>query len=63
MPPGEVIGRVREAGLQFDPATGVGVVLLMLSGLAIGGRFGVVAIGRDGEETQRLFDAVPGALR
>jgi hypothetical protein len=41
----------------------VGVVLLMLSGLAIDGRFGVVAIGRDGLEAQRLFDAVPGALR
>lgn len=63
LPPGEVIRRVRDAGLQFDPETGVGIVLLMLSGLSIDGRFGVVAIGRDGEEAQRLFDAVPEALR
>lgn len=42
---------------------GTGVVLLMLSGLALDGRFGMVALGRDGEEAQRLFGAVPGALR
>jgi hypothetical protein len=60
--PAEVIGRVQAAGLQFDPATGVGVVLLMLSGLAIDGRFAVVAIGRDRAEAQRLFDAVPEAV-
>ena len=38
--------RSREAGLEFDHATGTGVVLHMLSGLAIDGRFGVTAIGR-----------------
>jgi hypothetical protein len=62
MPPGEVIAGVREAGLQFDPVTGVGVVLLMLSGLAIDGRFAAVAIGRDEAEAQKLFDAIPGAV-
>ncbi len=60
--PSEVIRRVREAGLQFDPATRTGVVLLMLSGLAIDGRFAVVAIGRDEAEAQRLKDAVPAAV-
>jgi hypothetical protein len=61
-PPAEVIAAVREAGLQFDPGTGVGVVLLMLSGLAIDGRFAAVAIGRDEAEAQRLFDAIPAAV-
>jgi hypothetical protein len=60
--PSEVIRRVREAGLQFDPATGTGVVLLMLSGLAIDGRFAVVAIGRDEQEAQQVMGAVPGAV-
>ncbi|TNC48282.1 carboxylate-amine ligase [Rubellimicrobium rubrum] len=62
LPPAEVIGRVREAGLQFDPVQGTGVVLLMLSGLSIDGRFAAVAIGRDEAEAQRLKDAVPRAL-
>lgn len=61
-PPSEVIGRVRAAGLQFDPAQGTGVVLLMLSGLSIDGRFAAVAIGRDGTEAQALMDALPPAL-
>lgn len=60
--PAEAIRRVREAGLGFDHAEGVGVVLLMLSGLAIDGRLCAVAIGRDGAEAQGLFDALPGAL-
>jgi hypothetical protein len=34
----------------------------MLSGLAIDGRLSAVAIGRDGDEAQRMFDALPGAL-
>ena len=62
LPPAEAIRKVREAGLGFDHATGVGVVLLMLSGLAIDGRLCAVAIGRDGAEAQHLFDALPGAL-
>ena len=60
--PAEVIRRVREAGLQFDPVRGTGVVLLMLSGLAIDGRFAAVAIGRDEGEAQRLKNAVPRAV-
>ena len=63
LPPAEVIGRVREAGLQFDHAAGVGVVLLMLSGLAIDGRFAAVAIGRDAGEAQRMLDGVDIAMR
>ncbi len=60
--PTEVIGRVQEAGLQFDPDRGTGVVLLMLSGLAIDGRFAVVAIGQDEHEAQSLKNAVPRAV-
>jgi hypothetical protein len=62
-PPAEVIGRVRDAGLQFNPATGTGVVLLMLSGLSVDGRISTVAIGRDEAEARRLSEAVPDALR
>ncbi len=60
--PTEVIARIRQAGLQFDPTRGTGVVLLMLSGLAIDGRFAVVAIGRDQGEAQNLMSAVPRAV-
>jgi hypothetical protein len=58
LPTGEVIRRVREAGLQFDHGQGTGVVLLMLSGLAIDGRFGYLAIGRNCGEAQSLADEV-----
>jgi PGM1 C-terminal domain len=51
---GEVIAAVRRAGLQFDPAKGAGVVLHMLSCLAIDGRFGLTAIGRSPEEAADL---------
>lgn len=61
-PPGEVIHAVRKAGLQFDHATGTGVVLLMLSGLAVDGRFGYVAIGHDPAEAQRLADELVQAV-
>ena len=48
--PASVIAAVADAGLQFDPETGTGVVLHMLSGLAIDGRFGLTAIGETPEE-------------
>lgn len=62
LPPAEVIARVADAGLGFDGGAGTGAVLLMLSGLAIDGRFSAVAIGRDPAEAQRIFDALPGAV-
>jgi hypothetical protein len=51
LPPSAVIAAVADAGLQFGcppktGAAGTGVVLHMLSGLAIDGRFGFTAIGR-----------------
>lgn len=57
LPPADVIRAVAEAGLQFDPAGGVGTVLHMLSGLAIDGRFGVTAIARTPAEAEAMFEA------
>ena len=54
LPPREVIRAVRESRLGFDPARGTGVVLHMLSALAIDGRLGLTAIGRDPDEAERL---------
>ena len=55
--PKVVIDRVAADGLQFDPARGTGVVLHMLSCLAIDGRFGLTAIGRDAEHAAELYEA------
>jgi hypothetical protein len=60
--PGEVIGTVAAAGLQFDRRTGVGVVLHMLSGLAVDGRLGLTAIGRTRAQATRLCAATVSAL-
>ena len=55
--PAAVIGAVADSGLQFDPETGTGVVLHMLSGLAIDGRFGLTAIGETPEDAARMHEA------
>ena len=55
--PATVISAVDDAGLQFDPETGTGVVLHMLSGLAIDGRFGLTAIGETPEDAARMHEA------
>jgi len=57
LPPATVIKSVADAGLQFDHRTGTGVVLHMLSGLAIDGRFGLTAIGRTAEHAAELYEA------
>jgi hypothetical protein len=61
-PPGAVIDAVAAAGLQLDPATGIGVVLHMLSCLAIDGRLGLTAIGRTPEEAAELYEAAGSAV-
>jgi hypothetical protein len=61
-PPSAVIDAVAAAGLQLDPATGIGVVLHMLSCLAIDGRLGLTAIGRTPEEAAELYDAAGVAV-
>lgn len=60
--PRDVIRVVAEAGTHFDPRTGVGVVLHMLSGLAIDGRLGLTAIGRDPTESGALLAATREAI-
>lgn len=60
--PARVITAVRDAGLEFTHGTGTGAVLFMLSGLAIDGRLGVVAIGRTPDEADALQTAVRDAI-
>ncbi|MGZ8738196.1 MAG: peptide ligase PGM1-related protein [Nocardioides sp.] len=60
--PSEVIRTVAAAGLEFDRRTGVGVVLHMLSGLAVDGRLGLTAIGRTRSQAARLCAATVSAL-
>ena len=62
LPPAAVIEEVRTAGLQFDRGTSTGVVLHMLSGLAIDGRLGLVAIARSPAEAQQLQEATREAI-
>lgn len=61
--PAAVIRAVAAAGLQFSPRTGSGVVLHMLSSLAIDGRFGLTAIGRTPEEAEDLYQATAAAVQ
>jgi hypothetical protein len=56
--PAAVIGAVRDAGLEFRSGEGTGAILYMLSGLAIDGRMGVVAIERTPERADALVDGV-----
>jgi hypothetical protein len=60
--PGDVIRTVAAAGLEFERESGTGVVLHMLSGLAIDGRLGLTAIGRSRSEAARLHAATVAAL-
>ena len=62
LPPATVVKAVAEAGPQFDRRTGTGVVLHMLSGLAIDGRFGLTAIGRTREQATELYHATRSAV-
>lgn len=54
--PLQVVAAVQAAGIGFDPATGTGLVLQMLSGLAIDGRVGLTAIGRTTAAAQQLAE-------
>jgi hypothetical protein len=58
LPPGQVIDGLRCAGLEFDRRTGTGVVLHMLSGIAIDGRFGLTAVGGSAHEARHLSATV-----
>lgn len=60
--PAEVIRAQEDSGLQFDRRTGTGVVLHMLSCLAIDGRLGLTAIGRTPDHAQTLYDDASQAI-
>jgi hypothetical protein len=69
LPPQRVVDAVTAGGLRFDRRTGRGVVLHMLSGLAVDGRFGLTAIGPSGtvatdllDRTRQCVDQAAGAL-
>jgi hypothetical protein len=57
-----VVAAVSAAGLELDPARGVGVVLHMFPSLVREGTVGATAVGRSADEAERLFAAVPAAL-
>ncbi len=61
--PSDVVEAVRTADLRFDPRTGVGVILHMLSGLAIDGRMGMTAVGSSRAHATELFAAAEASLR
>ncbi len=61
--PQDVVDVVRTAGLAFDHAAGSGVVLHMLSGLAIDGRLGLTAFGTSREHAEHLFSETATVLR
>jgi hypothetical protein len=56
LPPADVIRALADSGLQFDRRTGTGVVLHMLSCLAVDGRLGLTAIGLTPDHAQTLYD-------
>lgn len=62
LPPVDVIRAIGASGLQFDHRTGTGVVLHMLSCLAIDGRVGLTAIGRSHDHAQSLYDSAAAAI-
>jgi hypothetical protein len=62
LPPATVIRAVTDAGIGFDHQRGWGVVLHMLSCLAVDGRFGLTAIGTSRDHAGELFDAVRPAI-
>ncbi len=62
-PPRRVIDAVRRAGAEFDMSSGTGVVLHMLTGLAIDGRFGLTAIGLTPDHASAVYESVVAELR
>lgn len=61
--PSEIITRVADAGLAFDPATHTGVTLHLLGAVTRYGKLGAVAIAADHDTAERLYTAVLGVLR
>lgn len=63
LPPELVPQVLAAAGLTFDPGTGTGVLVHMLSALAVDGRFGMTAVGTDPAHASGLFTAAEERLR
>jgi len=61
-PPAEVIAAIDNAGLRFEHESGTGVVLHMLSCLAIDGRVGLTAIGTSPAHADELYQAAELAI-
>jgi hypothetical protein len=61
-PPSSVMAAIVSAQLEYDWRTQTGVVLHMLSCLAIDGRFGLTAIGRDEQHASELYDTARAAV-
>ena len=57
--PAEVIARIDEAGLAFDPATGTGVTLHLLGALPGAGKMGVTLHRRDARGGRRPLPPGP----
>ncbi|HTE73682.1 MAG TPA: peptide ligase PGM1-related protein [Actinomycetes bacterium] len=62
LPPATVLRAVGDRGLHLDHETGTGVVLHMLSCLAVDGRFGLTAVGRDADHAAELFAGARAAV-
>jgi hypothetical protein len=60
--PDDLLDVVAERGLGWDTETETGVVLHMVSALAVAGRIGLTAIGDDLEQARRLYYDVKEAL-
>jgi hypothetical protein len=63
LPPRRLVDAVRASGLGFDRATGTGVVLHMLSGLAVDGRFGVTAIARTPFDAEQQYERIAAVAK
>lgn len=53
--PRDIIKMVREAGLEFDPETNIGVTLHLLGAVHAYGKFGAVCIARSPRAAEQLF--------
>ncbi len=62
LPPALCIAALRQAGLQFNPALGTGVVLHMLSCLAIDGRCGQTAIATSPAAAAQLAERAASVI-
>jgi hypothetical protein len=63
VPPGDVIARVDQAGLAFDPRGGVGVTLHLLGAVEGHGKLGTVCIARSHDDAEQMLADLTALLR